>query len=261
MPTLRELQQAMRSSLLQGHDGTMAAFIAADGFSPAARLGIYRNTFIGSLTGALRLSYPAVHRLVGAEFFDAAAQLFIVERPPSGAYLDEYGAGFADFLGRFTPAASLPYLADVARLEWQVNRALHAPDADSLDVLRLDAVAEDDRDRLCFEPHPSIGLVRSAYPVDALWRAVLARNDAAIAAIDMKQGPVWLFVGRGNAGIEVARLGEAAWRFTASLCAGTPLQVALDQAAGIDAPALLAAYLAGGLFADFTLASPTETAA
>ena len=44
---------------------------------------------------------------------------------------------FPEFLARFPPAASLAYIADVARLEWAVNRALHAPDAAPLDVARL----------------------------------------------------------------------------------------------------------------------------
>jgi len=43
------------------------------------------------------------------------------------AALAEYGDGFADFLAGFAPAQSLPYLADVARLEWAINAAYHAP--------------------------------------------------------------------------------------------------------------------------------------
>jgi len=51
--------------------------VLADGLPPEARLGIYRNNFTGTLTAALKLCYPAVHRLVGAEFFEGAARIFI----------------------------------------------------------------------------------------------------------------------------------------------------------------------------------------
>ena len=49
----------------------------AAGSTAAERLDVYRNTFLSSLTTALRISYPAVHRLVGGEFFEGAAQSFI----------------------------------------------------------------------------------------------------------------------------------------------------------------------------------------
>ena len=70
MPTLLEVQCAMRRSLVEHHDREAAAYVLSDGLAPAARLNVYRNTSIGALTSALRLSYPAVHRLVGAAFFE-----------------------------------------------------------------------------------------------------------------------------------------------------------------------------------------------
>src|SRR2546425_12390395 len=137
MPSLRELQHAVRMSLVEREDSVAASYIVDDGLAPERRLSVYRNTFASNLASALRLSYPAVHRLVGDEFFEGAARIFVHERPPASAYLDEYGAEFAEFLARFPPAASLAYLADVARLEWAANRALHAPDEEPLDVTRL----------------------------------------------------------------------------------------------------------------------------
>jgi hypothetical protein len=130
MPTLLEVQRAMRRSLVERDDEEAAAYILAGGLAPGARLDVYRNTSIGALTTALRLSYPAVHRLVGAEFFDQAAKIFIETDPPHSAYLDEYGAAFPEFLAHFRPAAWLAYLPGVAQLEWAVSCALHAPDAD-----------------------------------------------------------------------------------------------------------------------------------
>jgi hypothetical protein len=162
------------------------------GLAPAQRLSIHRNTIVATLANALRISFPAVHRLVGADFFEGAAQIFAREQAPSCADLNAYGAGFPDFLQRFEPAATLAYLADVARLEWAVNRALHAPDADSLTVERL-AIAPADHDQMCFVAHPSLSTLRSDFPVDS-WRAVLQQDDAAMAAIVLVSGPVCLLV-------------------------------------------------------------------
>src|SRR5260370_42504507 len=82
MPTLLEIQRAVRRSLVAHDDMPAAAYIVADELLPEARLNIYRNTFSATLTTALRLSFPAIHRLVGAEFFESAARIFIEDELP-----------------------------------------------------------------------------------------------------------------------------------------------------------------------------------
>lgn len=135
-----------------------------------------------------------------------------------------------------------------------MNRALHAPDVEPLDIARLAALDAANHDRVRFVAHPALGLVRAAYPVDAIWRAVLAEDDAALAAADLAAGPVWLMVQRLASGVDVTRIDERAWRFAAALCAGEPLGAALSAAAGTDAAALLAEHLVAGRFIGFSLA-------
>ena len=215
MPTLLEVQQAMHGSLMTGDDATMTAFLA----DPAAadRINIYRNTFLVVLTKALQLCYPVVLRLVGPEFFEGAARQFITRHPPREAYLDRYGADFPAFLRQFPPAASLPYLADVAALEWAVNAALHSVDVRPLDLQELAALPPDEQGRLRLAGHPSIRLLRLDYPVNSL------------------EAP--------------------AWRFAERLFAGDPIEVALDASPGFDASAALADHLASGRFVSFELAA------
>lgn len=251
MPALRKLQRAMYRSLVAHDDDDAASYIHTDGIAATERLSIYRNTFYGTVTNALRLSYPAVHRLVGAEFFETSAQKFIEGAPPRGAYLDEYGAGFPDFLARFPAAVSVPYLSDVARLEWAVNCALHAADATPLDLASLRDVEQGERVR--FVPTPSVGMIRADFPVDTIWRAVLDQDDAALGAIDLGDAPVWLLVQRHATGIEVRRLSGAAWLFTSAVCAGRPLEDAIEVASGIDVSTLLAEHLAIGTFVAVSL--------
>jgi hypothetical protein len=260
MPTLLELQRAISRAVVSRETGDAAPYIVSDGFTAAERLNVYRNTFLASLTTALRLSYPAVHRLVGEEFFEGAAQCFIEAAPPRSAYLNTYGAGFADFLAAFPHAASLTYLADVARLEWAVNSALHAPDAEPLGADVLAAIADLPADRLVLVPHPSIALLRLDYPADAIWRAVLAEDDAALSRIDLAAGPVCLMVERTADCVEVSRLDPADWRFTASLCAGQTFAEAILAAEGADAALVLAGHLAARRFTEFRLTTDRQSA-
>mgnify|MGYP001182392842 CR=1 FL=1 len=259
MPTLLEVQDAMRRRLLDDADLGAVALLA-NALGPAERLSIYRNTSRSTLTNALRLTYPAVHRLVGDDFFAAAADAFITNGPPHTAWLDVYGASFPEFLRSFEPAAALVYLADVARLEWAIGRALHAFDRKPLALAQLASVAESHQSHVCFEPHPAVSLVSSDYPVDAIWRAVLARDDAALEAINLAAGAVWLLIERNASGIEVARLGEQRWRFAETLFAGRPLSIALEATDNPEAPRWLAGHLAAGHFGGFLLSEPRRTA-
>ena len=253
MSSLREIQHRFRHSMLEGHDDGIESFVVADGIAAADRIAIYRNTYLAVLTRALRLNHPAIERLVGEAFFEAAAHEFIEQSPPGSAWLDQYGEGFADFVEQFPPAASIPYLADVATLEWAVACALHAEDAPSLDLTALAALMPDEQARVRFVAHPSVRLVHTRFPADAIWRAVLARDDAAMASIDLTDGPRWLLVWRSPATIEVTTLSEREWLLTAQLCAGRSPQETLDATLEADAAVLLARYLAGALFSDFRL--------
>ena len=257
-PSLHEIQLAMRRSLLDEADDAALGYIVAAGLAPGQRLSVYRNTVWGALANALRLSYPAVQRLVGAEFFDGAARIFARGHPPQCADLNAYGAEFADFLQRFEPAASLAYLPDVARLEWAVNRALHAPDVPALDLAQLAALAPADHDRVSFTPHPSITLLRSDYPIDAIWRGVLQQDDAVLAAIDPAAGAVHLLVQRSADEANVLRLEPDAWRFANALFAGQALGDAL-AAPGAPAAEWLAQHFAEGRCIAFHLHGESET--
>ncbi len=250
MPTLLDVERAFRATFLEPENGDAAEHVIADGISPDERLDIYRNTFIAALTKALRLNFPAVLRLVGDEFLDAAARIFIEAHPPKSAWLDAYGGEFSAFLAAFPASSSLTYLADVARLEWAVASAFHAPERTALDLGRMSNIPPEDHGRLRFVPDPSLSLVPVDHPADEIWQAVLDEDDAAMAAIDLSAGSRWLQVRRLDAGVDVTRLDEADALFLSELCEGVRLEDALETSPDIDAPTVLARFLADGLFVD-----------
>jgi hypothetical protein len=249
MPALLELQRSMRERLWAGAT-------AGEQSPDEELLEIYRNTITSTLLNALRLSYPAVQRLVGAEFFDGTAHRFITEHPPHSACLNEYGEPFAAFLARFEPATSLPYLSEVAQLEWAVNSALHAPDIPALELQRLSALSESALPGVAFTVHPAVSLLRLTFPADSIWRAVIEQDSDAMARVELDAGPVHLLVERDrHEGVQVRRLACWAWEFTRSLANGVPLHEALE--AGTVPPGdalntLLAEHLTAGRFVDFS---------
>ncbi|NQD95269.1 DUF2063 domain-containing protein, partial [Pseudomonas sp. CrR25] len=109
-----------------------------NGSAVEARFAVYRNNVFSSLVGALADSFPVVQQLVGEAFFGAMARVYVHRSPPRSPLLLHYGDDFPTFIEGFEPAGSLPYLADVARLERLRSRAYHAADSPSLDA---DAIA------------------------------------------------------------------------------------------------------------------------
>lgn len=256
MPTLREIQRGFRDSLLDSGREAIAGAIAGDEIAAIDRLCIHRNTMRSVLTGSLRLSYPAVDRLVGGDFFDMAAARFIRTHPPVSGCLDDYGEAFAAFLQAMPETAGLPYLGDVARYEWALTRAAHAEDRAALDLMALGDIAPALHDGLRFMPHPSVSLLDLDYPADAIADAVMAGADDAMAGIAVSSGPVRLVVDRAGDGVRSERLEADAFRFLQALFGGQTLG-ALAAWGDSDVARYLAEQLTKGRLAGFT----TEPAA
>lgn len=256
MPPLLDIQRGFRTAVLTGAGAPPPSTVIGGRVSAAARLGIYRNNVIGTLTRALRLSYPAIERLVGENFFAVAAQRFIAASPPCVADLNRYGEGFADFLASFEPAASVSYLADVARLEWAVNQVLHAPCVPPLAPETLCALPPARQAELRFRPHPTLSLLSLRYPAHAIWQAVLTddagERGARLAAIDIGSGSETLAVVRNDGALDIEALGEPAFELARALIDGCPLGEALERVPAHDAAPLLADFLARGFFAGFS---------
>lgn len=205
---------------------------------PAIRFAVYRNNVVVSLIDALADSFPVAQMLVGEPFFRAMAREFAYQHPPRSPVLANYGAVFPEFIGNFPPAASLPYLADVARLEYAYIQAYHAADVAVLAASQFaQALSEPDSlYRLHLRLLPSAVLLRSPYAMFSLWAAHQASEVTNLP--DPYQPEVVLIV-RPDLEVEVLLID-----------AGTH---ALIQALQNDAPLGEAAALAMETQADFDL--------
>jgi hypothetical protein len=209
----------------------------------ARRFAVYRNNVVHGLTQAMRRRYPVVERLVGTEFFRALAPLYLTADPPSTAVLIRWGAAFPEFLAGFPPLAGLPYLPDVARLEWLRGIAFHAADAPPLAAGRL--AAETDPARLRPGLHPSVGLLRSRHPVVTIWRVNQPGAEPAPVYLDAAETALVLRDRTDGVPVMALSAGDAA--FVAALKSGQSL-LAATSAAVAAAPGHTPADILGLLF-------------
>ncbi len=168
MSALARFQDAFCAALAGGErpiDPAVAALVAQPGFA------VYRNTVASACIDALQANYPTVSRLVGDEWFRAAAAIHVAESPPRHPAMVDFGAGFADFLAGFGPAEELPYLGGVARLDRFWSRAHVAPDATPLDAARLATLAPERAAAVRLRLHPAAHwALFEQMPVAAIWR-------------------------------------------------------------------------------------------
>ena len=135
------------------------------------RFGIYRNNVASALTNSLRVRYPVVEELVGREFFGMMCREFIAGHKPNSAMLISYGANFSEFISGFVPAAPVPYLADVAKLESAWWIAYHAADAASLNKDALAALSPEAWGETHLRFLPFVKVLCFDYSAVSIWRA------------------------------------------------------------------------------------------
>lgn len=220
-------QHLFASALLNPELPCPADLQVWNGTDPTARFAIYRNNVIVSLIDALADSYPITQELVGGEFFREMARLFVVAYPPKDGVLAFYGEAFANFIDDFSPASSVPYLSDVARLEMSWIHAYHAADAITLspEILQHALLDPNLSPALCFEFHPSFQLLSSRYAIVSLWAA--HQDILDIATVNPYQAEAAVIL-RNGLQVNLIAINAEGAALMSSLMAGENLASAID---------------------------------
>ena len=228
--SLSEMQAAFAAALRDPAGDVPGALSPTGGQPSRRRFNVYRNNVAVSLREALETAFPVVREIVGEEFFAAMAQAHVGQALPASPLLIEYGAGFSAFIEGFEPAAGLPYLADVARLEHARAHAYHAADAEPIGIGELAGVPEHDVEHVRLGLHPSLVLLVSDWPVFSIWQAHQHEDPQAVLAATAFEPEAGLVV-RPGLQVHVRQLSPQAHAYCTALRQGRSLA---DAAEGID---------------------------
>jgi hypothetical protein len=236
--------------------GAPGGVVSHNSAAPLKRFNVYRNNAAAALIEALRGRYPVVERLVGEAFFKAAAHGFAMEHPPRSPALFEFGDGFADFLALFGPARTLPYLPDVARLEWLRHAAYHARDAEPMQAAALGHVPPEQAGGIVPRLHPSAGLLVSDYPVVSIWETNVA--DEVVRRVGPERAGEAALIWRPRLEVKLMRLGPGGGVFLGAIgqggCLAMAAERAVEAAPEFSLAATLGALLGAGAFDGFSIA-------
>jgi hypothetical protein len=254
MKPLSELQQMFCDGLRSSAPPSQALLdkIVNDGLQ-LQRFNVYRNNFIVLNGDALADMYPVIKRLLGDKAFRILATAYVREYPPRERTLLLYGEQFPAFLTAVPELSGLPYLADVARLEFAWTAAYHADEASPLQHHQLASLSPDELDSFKLQPHPSMQCIESNYPVYRIWSA--NQTDQLDETISLDEGGSQIVVIRPQVEVEVREVTAGVLTFLRRLASNDTIAEAYSLAAEVEPEFDLNAFFARYLF-DGTFCAP-----
>ena len=229
-------------------DQMLSALFTCDEKVLPMRLQIYRNNIVGSLTKAMQSTYPLIVVLTGENFAASMLRSFVRENPPPEACLARYGAGLDRFIEKFAPARSLPYLADIARLEWAMNESFYAPDESPLSLSNLHNIPHCELADTTLRLRSSVRLLESRWPLLAIREFCLKENRDESETFDLDQGGCKIMAYRPAPSVELVSLDLPEYKFLRGVQArralGDILESALETYPDFDFQCFLQKYLA-----------------
>jgi hypothetical protein len=218
---------------------------ASNQFKDSQRLQVYRNNFVISLREALASVYPVIQKLVGEEFFQHVAREYVQRYPSRTGNLHDFGDEFADFLDSFPGLDALPYLPDMARLEWAYHHVFHATEDNVLNLSALAAVDEKQMAGVTFQRSNSCVCLASDYPILHIWQANQNEQDSAqtIESVSLDEGGVRLVVLRHGQNIEFRPLSVGVFALIEALAKNKTFAQACDITLEVEIDCDIAAAL------------------
>ena len=166
------------------------------------QFNIYRGSIFGGLKKALAETYPVTKSLVGDDFFNMMLGQFIKLYPCDVQDLNEYGEELSAYIADLPQARSVPYLSDIAKLEWLYNVASNSKIQDS----NLDKISKfSPEQQASIKLHLPVGsaLMQSKYPIDRIW-AIHDTEEAL--CIDKSKDDLFFIIFKDSAGCKINQL-------------------------------------------------------
>jgi len=231
------------TEMLDGADEAISPWLTDP--THIARLRVYRNNVVTAWADTIVKNYPAVERLVGTDFMRGAAIAFARAHPPQSPLLSLYGDAFPNFLEDFAPAASLPYLPDIARLDRAWTEAFFAANAPPLAATQISTFSDEEIGAMAPGLHPSVQILESRWNAWEIWK--VNREDDEITETELKEAPTASVIWWSPDGIADRALSPGELSFLKAVAEGATLGNAL-KGREAEALAFFSEALAGGMF-------------
>lgn len=254
---LQDLQRAFQRHLYHPDTDSIFSHIQSNSrLSASKRITLYRDSIFGRLQKALAAIYPVCKRLVGDVFFRNMIHIYIQENVSHFADLNDYGKSLCQFIKNFEQVNCLPYLSDVAKLEWAWHRLFGVNDVVEFDFEKLRGCADDLQDNIIFMlPHRS-SLLASPYPIHQIWNNNQLDSPNEEPIFLQSNQPFYFLVWR-KADNHIDTLSQTEWQILTWIQEGLALQELIQkisvQFSSLTVEQILPEWIQKGWLVDFNI--------
>ncbi|MBP8153757.1 MAG: putative DNA-binding domain-containing protein [Nitrospira sp.] len=244
MPRLCDLQQSFAEAIVEGKYQAATAAMATDG-SALRSVALYRRLIRNNFVQVLRITYPVLHRFVGAGYFGVLARGYIKKYPSTSGDLFLYGRHLPALLQRLEAPL---LLVELARLEWACHEVYQATDSSPLAPDQLQAMASVDPSRVTLRFHSTARFLSFPLPVHRVWLALQPdASSADVVDLPLPEEETGVIVARSDGKVQVTPLPWPDYRVVAALSHGTDVasieQMALEYEPEFDFAKLMTTLL------------------
>ena len=212
--------------------------------SVADRWHVYAHGYVARVEEAMGLEFAAIRRIVGADAFAALVARYLDVFPPRSWDLANAGDRLPGFLDLDRATAELPFLPDLATLERAISRAFVAADGDPISWEGLAARGADEVAALRLALLPGVSVLRSPWPLHALWACRLEDDDDSVS-VPVEGLPARVLVYRRDGRVRVEPVSELeAALVEAASCGDATLEELRELAGAADDDLLVQAFRA-----------------
>ena len=193
MADLKQIQDSFQQYLLQSDVGVIASqVVSTETLSAEERLSIYGNAYKTRLLEALASNFPFLHTCLGDDEFDVLGNAYIYQHPSCYRSIRWYGDRLPEFIKQGIQYQALPYLAEIAALDWMMTIVFDAKDASIVSLDQVALIAPEAWAEMRFVFHPSVHQLKFKWNVIEFWQSTLNENTPIL--LDEYSSLVsWLF--------------------------------------------------------------------
>jgi len=228
-PSLLELERWMKSqidrkSIKSGNREALRDTVPLNfqGGDPGEnRLSVYEGGYIARTREAIKEVYEALCHVLGPRQTFELVEAYASEYPSENYNLSFFGRHLPEFLLKYPLTQDLPFLPDLAKLEWQVCNAFHAEEQSPMNPQTLAGLSEEAWDRITLQFQPSVSLISSEWPVLDIWES--RKTSVPEIKIDLVGRPQNVLIFRQGLRVYAESIAKKEFQILEGLLAGQSL--------------------------------------
>ncbi len=177
LQNLSQLQNYFQDYLHQGKNNIQQYIVDTQKVSAESRLTIYSDAYRLRLLEALTDTYPTMLKYLGESSFTELATAYIDAHPSTYKSIRWFGDSLANFLSQGAQYQPLPFLIELAQLEWTLTLVFDAADSPIFNLQDMANIPMESWENMVLKTHPSVHLLNFSWNVVEYWRSIETKTE------------------------------------------------------------------------------------